>query len=334
MKSFAAFLYLTALRIKEMLYKLDILKLRTLPCKVISVGNLTAGGTGKTPIVEYVVKYLSRTKKVAILTRGYKRENRAALLDVKPESSPKECGDEAVYLARETNVPVIAAVNRYNGGKYAVDKYKTQFCVLDDGFQRRWSLYRNMEILVIDASNPFGNGKLLPAGILREPVDNIRAAGSIILTKVDDAENIDALRETIQSLNAAVRISEAVYEPKELYNIFNRDEKAVLSDMAGKKILALSAVGNPKYFRKVISKLKPAGINRLSYADHYVFTEEDITKINEYSRMSDIIVTTEKDAIKLGLLNKTKFIKKLLALRVELSFIKGEKALQDQINIT
>ena len=167
MKTILSIFYRMGLSLKETLYDFGILKLQTLPCKVISVGNLTVGGTGKTPVVEYVAKHLVKAKKVAILTRGYKRENKAELLDVKPESNPLECGDEAVLLARKTKVPVIAAVDRYKGGLYAMEKYDVQFCVLDDGFQRRLSLYRNLELLLIDASNPFGNGKLLPAGILR-----------------------------------------------------------------------------------------------------------------------------------------------------------------------
>lgn len=322
------------LKVKEMLYNLDILKLKTLPCKVISVGNLTVGGTGKTPVVEYVAKYLSKTRKVAILTRGYMREDNSAIIDVKPDSNPIDCGDEAVYLARETNLPVIVAVNRYSGGKYAMKKYETQFCVLDDGFQRRWSLYRNMEILVIDASNPFGNGKLIPSGILREPVKNIMAADIIIITKADDAENLSNLRSVINRWNDFADMVETVYEPKELYNVFDRNEKVPFSEVEGKKVFALSAVGNPKYFRKVISKLKPASTGWLSFTDHHAFSEADISGINEKAGTSDIIITTEKDAIKLQYLDKVKFTKKLLALRIELKFIAGEKDLQDKINIT
>ena len=332
MRSIISVLYLAGLKIKEALYTLGIIKLKSLPCKVISVGNLTAGGTGKTPVVEYIVKYLSATKKTAILTRGYKRENKAALLDVKPGSSPRACGDEAVYLAAETGVPVIAAVNRYDGGKYAVEKYQAQVCVLDDGFQRRRSLYRDLEILVIDASNPFGNGKLLPAGILREPVKNIAAAGLIVLSKVDDAEDIEALKKTIQRWNSRAKIIEAVYEPAELYNVFDRNEKVPLSGLEGKKVLALSAVGNPGYFTKVVSKLDPAGIDRLSFPDHHAFTEKDLKKINEKKADSELIVTTEKDAVKLQFLDKNGFAGKILALRIELDFIKGEKELQERLN--
>ena len=334
MKPFLTFIYSMGLKIKETLYGLDILKLRTLPCKVISVGNLTVGGTGKTPVVEYIAKYLSKNKKVAILTRGYMREDNSAIIDVKPDSSPRECGDEAVFLARETNLPVIVAANRYNGGKYAMKKYETQFCILDDGFQRRWSLYRNMEILVIDASNPFGNGKLIPSGILREPVKNIVAADIIIISKADDAVNLSNLRATINRWNDFADIVETVYEPKELYNVFDRNEKVPLAEIAGKKVFALSAVGNPKYFRKVISKLNPSNTGWLSYSDHHAFAEENIAEINEKSGTADIIITTEKDAIKLQFLDKTKFTKKLLALRIELGFITGEKDLQNKISIT
>ncbi|MEI6845903.1 MAG: tetraacyldisaccharide 4'-kinase, partial [Candidatus Firestonebacteria bacterium] len=107
MKTILALLYELGLKIQEILFDIGIFKIRTLPCKVISVGNLTAGGTGKTPVVEFIARQIALRRKVAILTRGYKRKNKAAILDVKPESSPKECGDEAVLLARKTGVPVI-----------------------------------------------------------------------------------------------------------------------------------------------------------------------------------------------------------------------------------
>jgi len=328
-----AFIYLIVLKIKETLYSLGVLKIQTLTCKVISVGNLTLGGTGKTPVVEYIARYLSPTRKTAILTRGYKRENKAAILEVLPGSSPRECGDEAVYLARETGLPVIAAVNRYSGGKYALEKFGTAFCILDDGFQRRWSLYRNLEILIIDASNPFGNGKLIPAGILREPVKSIMAADMIILSKVDAAKDMSGLMATIHRWNDFAEVIETVYEPDRLYNVFDPAERISLAEIAGKKVVTLSAVGNPEYFSKVVGKLNPAGIGRLSYRDHYSFAEKDIKEINEKAASADLIITTEKDAIKLQFLDKTKFEKKLLALKINLGFIKGEKELQDGINI-
>ncbi|OGF46387.1 MAG: tetraacyldisaccharide 4'-kinase [Candidatus Firestonebacteria bacterium RIFOXYC2_FULL_39_67] len=333
MKSILAMVYLLGLKIKEALYKLGVLKLKSLQCKVISVGNITAGGTGKTPVTEYVVKQLSKTGKAAILTRGYKRENKAELLDVKPESSPKECGDEAVLLARKTNVPVIAAVNRYKGGLYAIEKYGVQFCVLDDGFQRRHSLYRNLELLVIDASNPFGNGKLLPAGILREKMENLADADMIILTKTNDAVNMKELLAVIQKWNDHAKIAESIYEPYELYNIFDNNDKLPLSSVGGKKVLALSAIGNPKYFGKVISGLNPGSITWLSYPDHYSYSERDIKTINENSSLFDIVITTEKDAVKLELLDKTGLSKKIYALNVELKILKGEKELQDKMNL-
>ncbi|MFH1074938.1 MAG: tetraacyldisaccharide 4'-kinase [Candidatus Firestonebacteria bacterium] len=274
MKTILSVFYMLVLKIKEAFYELGILRLKTLQCKVISVGNLTAGGTGKTPVVEYVVKHLAKTKKTAVLTRGYKRKNKAEILDVKSESSPTECGDEAVLLARKTKVPVIAAVNRYKGGLYAMEKHGAQFCVLDDGFQRRHSLFRNMELLVIDASNPFGNGKLLPAGILREKIKNLEAADVIIITKIDDALNKEKLLETIRRWNDYAEIIESVYEPKELYNVFDNDDKLPFSEVLGKKVFALSALGNPKYFKKVISGLNPGSIGWLSYPDHYSYSKK------------------------------------------------------------
>lgn len=333
MKTILALLYELGLKIQEILFDIGIFKIRTLPCKVISVGNLTAGGTGKTPVVEFIARQIALRRKVAILTRGYKRKNKAAILDVKPESSPKECGDEAVLLARKTGVPVIAAVNRFKGGKYAIEKYGAQLCVLDDGFQRRHSLYRNMELLLIDASNPFGNGKLLPAGILREKISSIMAADVVMITKADDAVNIEELRETINAQNDYAEIIESVYAPAELYNIFDKDDKLLLTAAAGKKIFALSAIGNPKYFDKVISGLNPSELVRLVYPDHHSYRAKDTAVINEKAAQAELTITTEKDAVKLAALDRSKFSKKIYALKIELKIIKGEKEFLDRINI-
>jgi tetraacyldisaccharide 4'-kinase len=331
MRRIITFLYLVALKAKEFLYKKAVLPKNTLPCKVISVGNITAGGTGKTPVVAYIAKLLTGKKRTAILTRGYKRKNKAEVLDVAAGADPVQCGDEAVLLADTTGLPVIAAVNRLKGGQYAVQKYNSEVCILDDGFQRRFSLARDLEIVVIDASNPFGNGKLLPIGILREKTETLSAAEVIILTKTDEAVNIEELRETVKTLSSHALLLESIYEPVELYNVFDKKDKVALSFVRGKKITALSGVGNPKYFIKVLSGLNPAEIHDLPYPDHYAYDEADVFDINRRAAESELIITTEKDGVKLGRFSKEKFNCRLYALKVSLKILKGEEDFKEKV---
>lgn len=332
MRIIITFLYLVVLKAKAFLYKKAVLRKNTLLCRVISVGNLTAGGTGKTPVVAYIAKLLAGKKRTAILTRGYKRKNKAEVLDVKEGADPVECGDEAVLLADSTGVPVIAAVNRLKGGEYAILKYNSEVCILDDGFQRRFSLARDLEIVVIDASNPFGNGKLLPAGILREKKESLSAAEIIIFTKADEAVNIEELRNTVKKINSKALLLESIYEPGELYNVFDKNDKIALSFLQSKKITALSGVGNPKYFKKLLSDLKPSEIHELPYPDHYAYGEPDLADINERAAESEIIITTEKDGVKLARFSKEKISKKLFALRITLKILSGEEEFKRRVD--
>jgi len=318
-------IYFIIIKLKIFLYKTKIIKQKRLPCKVISVGNITTGGVGKTSLVEFIAKNLT-DKKVGILIRGYKRKSKEKILLVKDSLDPSYVGDEPYFLARELqNIPVIVCKDRYNGGKFAIDSFKTQVLILDDGFQRRFSLYRDIDIVVIDATNPFGNGYLIPRGILREEVENLKDADIFFLTKVDGAEDIKSLMNKLKKVNEEALIVESIYEPVELYSLFNWEEKYNTNELNGKKVLALSGIGNPFYFEKIILKLNVKEIYPLRFLDHHIYTKEDFLSINKLSSKFDYIVTTEKDGVKLFNVIDEDNAKKILVLKIRIKILKGEE---------
>ena len=162
--------YLLVIKTKELVYTLGIIGKKTLPCKVISVGNITVGGTGKTPLVILIAEMLKR-RKLVILTRGYGRKNKKRLIYANEMLDPRKTGDEPFFMASELkDVPVLVAKDRYFAGTVAVKKFGAETVILDDGFQRRFSLKRDLDIVLIDCLKPFGNNMLLPAGTLRRSV--------------------------------------------------------------------------------------------------------------------------------------------------------------------
>lgn len=323
--------YFLIIKLKEFLYKTKIGQQKRLPCKVVSVGNITTGGTGKTPLTKFIAESL-QDKKVGILIRGYKRKSRDRIIVVRDNLDPSCVGDEPYFLAKELPlVSVFVCKDRYAGGKFAIDKFKTEILILDDGFQRRLSLYRDIDIVVIDATNPFGNGHLIPAGILREDVKSLKDADIFFLTKVDGVENVKDLINQLKKINEKALIVESVYEPVELYYLFNWEEKYGTNEFKGKKILSLSGIGNPVYFERTVFKLSPKEIYPLRFLDHHNYTKEDILLINKKSSNFDYIITTEKDSVKLFNLLEDNLSKKILVLKIKIKIVKGEKEFLETI---
>ncbi|MFH1824688.1 MAG: tetraacyldisaccharide 4'-kinase [Candidatus Firestonebacteria bacterium] len=324
--------YFLIIKLKEFLYKTKILQQKRLPCKVISLGNITTGGTGKTPLTKFIAESL-QDKKVGILIRGYKRKSNDKIIVVRDNLTPAYVGDEPYFLAKELPlVPVFVCLDRYAGGKFALDRFKTEILILDDGFQRRLSLYRDIDIVVIDATNPFGNGYLIPRGILRERIENLKEADIFFLTKVDGVENIKDLIKQLKEINDKVLIVESVYEPVELHDLFNWDEKYNINELKDKKILALSGIGNPSYFEKIVFKLGTKEVHPLRFLDHHNYTKEDVVFINKEASRFDYVITTQKDSVKLSDSASDSLIKKILVLKIKIKIIKGEKEFFEIIN--
>lgn len=287
-------------------------KINNIP--VISIGNLTTGGTGKTPAAVYIVKLLQKLNyKPAILTRGYGGtiyKDGGILSDGKSLLlSERESGDEPYLLSVNLpGVPVAVGKDRYANGLKMEHLYDVNVFVLDDGFQH-YSLQRDLDIVLIDATNPFGNGHLLPHGSLREPVDALKRSDVIVLTKTSllPGEKLDALKARVQEIAGHEKIFLSNHTPSNLvqlpvpYNLASAASwnKEKLSILKNKNIWALSGIGNHRAFEKTLMGLGVGEVSNISYRDHFRYTLKDILGILKRVANEDYLVTTEKDWIRM-----------------------------------
>ena len=278
---------------------------RKLACSVISVGNITVGGTGKTPTVIFIAELLKELKKkVCVISRGYKSEGGRRKAEVVTDGNKillgaKLAGDEPYLMAKSlTDVPVLVGKNRYKAGLFAIEKFGVDTVILDDGFQHL-NLFRNIDIICINALNPFGNFMLLPAGYLREPVRNIIRASAFIITRCDKitGEKLKDIESVIKKYNNFSPIFHAHFVKK----IFHRNGRETRADMLkGQNVIAISGIAVPEDFE---ATLKELGINLLvhkKYPDHYFFKNTDIQKFyDDAAEFQAAIITTAKDATRL-----------------------------------
>ena len=259
---------------------------------VISVGNITSGGTGKTPLVEWVARTLAAEgRKVCILTRGYGRDNPTRQVVVSDGNNvlagPSEAGDEPFLLA--TNLRGVAAVisnaDRIEAANGAIKHLGTDCFVLDDGFQHL-RVKRDLNIMTIDATNPWGGGHLLPYGRLREPVSGLSRADCVVITRTDQANNIDALRNEIRRHTGDVPIFNSRMRIK-------NELQTIPSPVA-----AFCAVGNPRSF---FNQIEQELVFQRAFPDHHRYSQPDIDALTEAARRAGArsLITTAKDAVKL-----------------------------------
>jgi tetraacyldisaccharide 4'-kinase len=263
----------------------SLVKPKILPGKVVSVGNLTLGGTGKTPAV---ISLARETKK-----RGFS--------PCVPVISASEAGDEALLMAELLkDIPVIKGSNRYESGMLAFREYFKNLppvFILDDGFQH-WALKRDMNIVLIDATNPFGNGKLLPEGPLREPLEGLNRADIIILTK-SDMTSKEALADTMQKVkkyNSRAPVFSATHKPVDLISV-NGDIRT-LDFLSKKKVYTFAAIANTFSFESLLRAHGAEIVQCKNYRDHYSYKQKDLDDIKNDALGLDII-TTEKDLVKI-----------------------------------
>ncbi len=333
-------LYRLIVFIRNYCYKVSVFKQQKLPCVVISIGNIVVGGTGKTPTVATIAKVLQNNEtNVSILLRGYKRKRNNEITIVSDGKnllcSREESGDEANMLAHQlSNIPIIVGKRRYLAGEAAISKFNSEILILDDGYQHR-KLARDLDILTIDATQPYGTGSLLPIGTLREPKSSIKRADFILLTRTDAKDiNIERLKTELNQLAPNTPILESIHKPTSLYqlNQANVNSTMPLNDLSGKRLLAVCAIGNPKAFVKTLEKHNPVKVELIAYPDHHVYSESDIQQIQHQMIQSEAewIVTTQKDEQKLASLNTDLPI---LVLAIELVITECEKDLLDKLQI-
>lgn len=278
-----SFFYAAVAAIAKFLYKIGVLRSKKATSKVISIGNITWGGTGKTSLAIYLAKFLKdKGMKPAVLIRGYGNDENAMLKQML------------------SNVAVLSGRNRIKNAKLAHDKHNADVLILDDGFQH-WCLKRDLDIVAISATNPFGNRQLIPAGILREPVSALGRADLIVITKVNLAakENINSIKSSVSTISKA-EVFEAEYLPVSVTN--TKDDQVHGLDYIKKgKLCAVSGVGDNNSFFKMLENLDVQIQKKFSYMDHQKYTDADLKNIFETARNtgSDGIITTHKDWIRL-----------------------------------
>ena len=298
-----SYIYAVLIKMRGWLYDCGILKQKQLPCGVISVGNIVAGGTGKTPVVIWIAKYLQNQGfQVGVLLRGYGREDRHSILVVSDGKQilipPTESGDEASMIARKLpGIPVAVGRDRYSAGLEVIQLWghAEGVLILDDGFQRR-QLRRDLDILTIDSTQPFGTGKLLPAGTLREPKTALKRTDVFLLTRTDlAAESIN-----FKQFGQGKQVFQTCHQPTKLYQL-STGEECALDLLEGQRILAVCGIGNPKAFAGTLRQLEPKAVELLAFPDHHRYSLADLNDISERARDIgvNIVVTTEKDSQKL-----------------------------------
>lgn len=298
-------IYNTALSGRRLVYNSRLKKVKKLPAKVISIGNLTLGGTGKTPAVIAVAGEARRRGiKPCILTRGYKGTLKGPALVSSFMTDPSKTsllGDEPVLMGSKLgDIPIVKGRNRYAGGIYALDKIgrdSIDMFILDDGFQH-WGLYRDMDILLVDATNPFGNKKLFPEGMLREPLQSIRRADIIVITRADavNRESLSVTLRCIKQYHHNVAVYTASYKPKVLVSLSG--ETRDIDTLKNKKVYLVAGIVNPSYFKYLLHSLGADIVKFKRFRDHYVYTQQDVERIGKEAEGTEII-TTEKDLVKL-----------------------------------
>ena len=325
--------YLVIIKIRKVFYKIGIFKSKKIDIKTISVGNITTGGTGKTPVVEKLASELAKKeKKVGILSRGYHSEGDSPLIisdGSKILTEINKAGDELYMMASHlSGIPIVKGKDRYKAGELAVSEFDLDMLVVDDSFQHL-QLDRDLDIVVIDALTPFGYGHLLPRGILREPLSSLKRSDIVVISRSDQVteKKIKEIRERVYNYNSEVNIYTSNHCPDKINSLALNSENEIeeLSELKGKKALALSGIGNPESFVKSLEELDVEVVETAIYPDHYNYDEDDVMDIMMKAELNkvDFIITTEKDAVKFDeeiLTNFSKMDTDLYSLGIELKF--------------
>ncbi|SNZ08662.1 lipid-A-disaccharide kinase [Persephonella hydrogeniphila] len=304
-------IYGSLAKVRRYTYEKGLIQKHKLPIPVISIGNLSVGGTGKTPLTIFTAKKLiERGYSVTVLSRGYKRKSRGTVI-VRNRNKIlvnwEEAGDEPFLIAKN-NIPVVVSENRYAAGLKAIEEINPDIFILDDGFQH-FQLHRDVNILVFDATKPFWEDSLLPSGRLREPPEFYRYADILIINRLEKVENKEEIISKIQKLKKKFFISQ-----EKIDGLTDLENSYRLETLSGKNIGVFSGLGNnPQFFNTVEKLSKKIGFKiteKNSYPDHYDYSQLQL------SNNPDLWLTTEKDIIKI----RPEYIKKyrIMALKYTL----------------
>jgi tetraacyldisaccharide 4'-kinase len=278
-----------------------------LPCRVVSVGNLTVGGTGKTPIVILLTEWLqAKGQRVAILSRGYKRASTATHLLVSDGmrllAGPADAGDEPFLMARRCPKAIVAVgADRAGLGRWVLAQHQVEWMILDDGFQH-CALRRDVDLVLIDATDATGLDAMLPAGRLREPMGGLERATAVIITRADNRDDVAAVRLRLEATQCPVdSLIEVVFKPESILSVSTEEQRS-LDWCGGKRAWLVSGIGNNASFRRSIASLGIDILGETSFQDHHDYRMGDVHQIRADVRAkgADLVLTTEKDAGKLS----------------------------------
>jgi len=328
-----------------------LIRQRMLGCLVVSIGNLTVGGTGKTPVVEVFARTLTaKGRRVAVLSRGYRSKSKPLfekILDVlwraDRDIPPKvvsdgrrllldsaSAGDEPYMLASNLHdVIVLVDKDRVKSGRYAIRRFGADTLVLDDGFQYL-RLRPHINIVLVDATVPFHNHQLLPRGLLREPIRNLRRANYVFLTKSNGGSHLRHLKAFIKKHNPRAEIVECTHKAEYLVDIYAQD-KIGLEHLQGRRLAAISGIAAPESFEAALEKLGGAVVYAERFADHHRFRQQEILDFLNASLAhgAEMVITTEKDAVRFPKLDRRDI--PVYFLRVRIDILSGQESFNDCI---
>ncbi|NLC56786.1 MAG: tetraacyldisaccharide 4'-kinase [Armatimonadetes bacterium] len=336
-----SWLYLGATTTSALAHRAGLLRRERAPCPVIGIGNVTVGGTGKSTVTAAIARWLRDAGyQPAILSRGYGARGTPAVRVVSDGQrlllGPEEGGDEPVMLARHlADTPVLIGRRRPVTARAAVEQFGADVCLLDDGFQV-WNLEKDLDIVLLDSARPFDNGFVLPRGMLREPATSLRRAHAVVLMEPDraDPEALAALRQRLDTLAPAAMLAEAHRVPSRLWDLATGDELP-LESLQGVGVVALSAIGNPEGFEALLGSLG-ARVHPARLRDHHPYSPAVLRSAGELAARvgAAAIVTTDKDAVKLGQYQGSAAVTTplpLWVLSIRLQFTAGEDSLRERV---
>ncbi len=294
-------LYKSSLSARLFCYNAGFIKKTKLPAPVICVGNITMGGSGKTPLVQYIAGHLkSRGKKAAILSRGYGAKKPG--FNAGESKNSEKDNDESLMLKENlSDTPNILNSDRVIGGKIAINEHKAECLIMDDGFQHM-RLERTLDIVVINSLNPFGYGYVAPRGFLREPLNNLQRAGAFVIAHCNlcDESRLRTIRERLARLNGTAPIFETEHALVKLEDISN--SAALPMDwLQNKKVYAFCAIGEPESFGLGLKGLKADLLELETFVDHHFFSRDELLAVIKKAKElgADAIIATQKDKVKI-----------------------------------
>ena len=284
---------------RNIFYNFNFFVSRKIPTKVISVGNITAGGTGKTPAVIYLSQiFKKRNYKVAVLSRGYGRKTAGTQLVTAGQDKVldwRNFGDEPTLISQKLeDIPIVVDQNRHRGAMYLIEKFNPDIIIMDDAFQHR-SIERDLDLVLINSQAPISDYRLIPHGLLREPIRHLKRADAIILTKFNLGKPEQKLISKVKKSNLPVFYSTIIHN--HFFSINNETFKPRNNTRA----LAVSGIADPRSFYESLQRTNIMMIDKIAYFDHYEFQQSDIENLKKalIDNDAEIIVTTEKDMIRL-----------------------------------